>query len=302
MGFIRWGGKKFYPQKPKPYKPDINELMKPLSEKVGKGNIWGSQIMNVEKDGGTPTPPPSTDPDYQAVLDYATLQGYTLPSASGQTLQNDLVVELKSAGIWSDLDIFYVMATDGDEDFAKLNWKQPSSFNLVENGSVNFITNVGFQNDIAVNTNYLDTQFDPSLYGSGYTLNDAARILWDYDATPGGQNIFDGGTTTRWRGDFNTTQRINQGNTNLPTAFDNTGLGFKMMQRTSSSNVNMYNNSSTPTSFVVSSTIVDVGTLRLFRAATLTSWRKLSVYGVGASLSSKENDILTALTTYMNGL
>lgn len=58
MGFIRWGGKKYYPQRPKPYKPDINELMKPLSEKVGKGNIWGSVIMNVEKDG-TPTPPPA---------------------------------------------------------------------------------------------------------------------------------------------------------------------------------------------------------------------------------------------------
>jgi hypothetical protein len=62
MAFIRWNGKKFYPQKPKPYKPDINELMKPLSEKVGKGNVWGSQIMNVEKGDiipPSPTPTPS---------------------------------------------------------------------------------------------------------------------------------------------------------------------------------------------------------------------------------------------------
>jgi len=62
MGFIRWNGKKFYPQKPKPYKPDINELMKPLSEKVGKGNVWGSQIMNVLKVDPTPTPTPSVTP------------------------------------------------------------------------------------------------------------------------------------------------------------------------------------------------------------------------------------------------
>jgi hypothetical protein len=63
MAFIRWGGKKFYPQKPKPYKPDINELMKPLSEKVGKGNIWGSQIMNVEKgDIIPPSPTPTSSP------------------------------------------------------------------------------------------------------------------------------------------------------------------------------------------------------------------------------------------------
>jgi hypothetical protein len=41
------------------------------------------------------------DADYQAVLDYATTQGYTLPSAGQQTLQNQLVVDLKDGGIWS---------------------------------------------------------------------------------------------------------------------------------------------------------------------------------------------------------
>jgi len=50
MGYLKWGGKKFYPQKPKPYVADISELMKPLSEKVGKGNIWGSVITNVRKE------------------------------------------------------------------------------------------------------------------------------------------------------------------------------------------------------------------------------------------------------------
>ena len=62
MGFIRWGGKKFYPQKPKPYKPDINELMKPLSEKVGKGNIWGSIIMNVPEETSGPSVSPTPTP------------------------------------------------------------------------------------------------------------------------------------------------------------------------------------------------------------------------------------------------
>ena len=41
----------------------------------------------------------SFDPDYQAVLDYATTQGYTLPSASQQTAQNQLVLDLKAAGV-----------------------------------------------------------------------------------------------------------------------------------------------------------------------------------------------------------
>lgn len=59
MGYIKWGGKKWYPQKPQRRQPDINELMKPLSEKVGTGNIWGSVIMNVPQTSG-PTPPPPT--------------------------------------------------------------------------------------------------------------------------------------------------------------------------------------------------------------------------------------------------
>jgi hypothetical protein len=59
------------------------------------------------------TAAPLFDADYQAVLDYATTQGYTLPSAGQQTLQNQLVVDLKAGGIWSKLDTFGVFATDG---------------------------------------------------------------------------------------------------------------------------------------------------------------------------------------------
>jgi hypothetical protein len=82
MGYLKWGGKKFYPQKPKPYKPDINELMKPLSEKVGKGNVWGSQIMNVEKEESvpvSPTPTPSITPT-QTITPTPTLTPTPTPS------------------------------------------------------------------------------------------------------------------------------------------------------------------------------------------------------------------------------
>jgi len=54
MSYIQWGGKRWYQPKPQPRKPDINELMKPLSEKVGTGNIWGSVIMNVPKEEAPP--------------------------------------------------------------------------------------------------------------------------------------------------------------------------------------------------------------------------------------------------------
>lgn len=58
------GGKRFRPAgsgNQQPQRPKINqsvaELMKPLSEKTWKGNVWGSVIMNVEKESG---PQPTT--------------------------------------------------------------------------------------------------------------------------------------------------------------------------------------------------------------------------------------------------
>lgn len=109
-----------------------------------------------------------TDPDYQAVLDYATTQGYTLPSASQQALQNQLVVDLKDAGIWSKLDIFYVFATDGDSDFATINWANPNSFQCSKVNSPGFTSNVGFNSNGT--SSYLNTNWNPSSNASNFQL------------------------------------------------------------------------------------------------------------------------------------
>jgi hypothetical protein len=89
------------------------------------------------------TDAPLFDADYQAVLNYGTTQGYTLPSAGQQTLQNQLVVDLKAGGIWSKLDTFAVFATDGDSDFALIDWKRLSDYTAVN--SPTFTTNQGFK-------------------------------------------------------------------------------------------------------------------------------------------------------------
>jgi len=103
----------------------------------------------------------TTDADYQAVLTKASELGYSAPSSAQQELQNTLVTDLKSAGIWDKLDLFYVWATDGDVDYAGLNWITPSSFEISRINSPNFITNVGFQGVIA-NTAYLSSGYIPT--------------------------------------------------------------------------------------------------------------------------------------------
>lgn len=97
------------------------------------------------------------DPSYKAIIDYANTKGYTLPSLPQQVLQNQLVVDLKDVGIWSNLDLFYVFATDGDSDYASINWKDPNNFECTEVNSPTFTSNQGFATD---GTSYLNTDYN----------------------------------------------------------------------------------------------------------------------------------------------
>jgi hypothetical protein len=253
----------------------------------------------------TPTPsstPISFDSDYQAILTYASTQGFTPPSDIQKTYQNQLVVDLKNAGIWTDLDIFYVFATDGDENYAKINWKNPNVYNIIENGAVDFTTNIGFKTNTTNVSNYFDTQYSTQTSKTGYTLTDAARFTWDYDGS--GTGVYDGasgGPRESFNGLNDAGQRIQQDNTNLPSAFNNVGVGLKLIQRTSASNVNMYNNTSTPTSFVRNNTSLIAGNQLIFKMGdnSAPGSYRLSLYGLGASMTGKENDLLTSITNYM---
>jgi len=107
------------------------------------------------------------DADYLAVLNYATTQGYTLPSESQQALQNQLVVDLKNGGIWNKLDTFGVWATDGDSDFALIDWIRLTDYTAVN--SPTFTTNVGFQGNGT--SSHIDSNYNPVINGVNLTLN-----------------------------------------------------------------------------------------------------------------------------------
>ena len=95
-------------------------------------------------------------PEYQAILDYATAQGFTKPSAAQQSEQNSLVAALIDAGIWDKLDVFYNFLTDGSADFAKINWRNPGTYQCLSVGATPFTTNDGFKSGGAAQ--YLNTQ------------------------------------------------------------------------------------------------------------------------------------------------
>ena len=148
------------------------------------------------------------DADYQAVLDYATTQGYTLPSSGQQTLQNQLVVDLKDAGIWSKLDTFGVFATDGDSDFALIDWIRLTDYTAVN--SPTFTTNQGFQGDGV--SAYIDTNWNPFTDGVNYTLNDASFGGYRFNDIDDSTTRFLGNSQTMYiREDNQVVQRINSG-------------------------------------------------------------------------------------------
>lgn len=113
----------------------------------------------------------SFDADYQAILDYADTQLFTKPSSAQQTAGNQLVLDLKSANLWNKFDVLYIFATDGDSDFACINWRNPGSFDAVKVSSPIFSSSEGFGSNGA---GYLKTGWSPGLSGSAYTVHTAS--------------------------------------------------------------------------------------------------------------------------------
>ena len=245
------------------------------------------------------------DADYQAVLNYATTQGYTLPSSGQQTLQNQLVVDLKAAGVWSKLDTFAVFATDGNSDFALIDWINLSQYTAVN--SPGFTTNIGFAGNGT--SAYIDTNFNPSTQGVNYTLDDAGRIMFaDLDTDAAYPESAGGGSANLTRNVIsNNRQRINQGTANLSTGLSPSNwCGSNVLRaiyRTSSTNVEMFGNT-TQSSGTATSTIIENNNQYLLQgnSAYVSSSNVFKVYGMGASLVSENTDLYNALDSYISSI
>lgn len=109
------------------------------------------------------------DKDYQAVLSYASSQGYNLPSDAQQIIQNQLVIDLKVNGLWSLLDALWIFMNDAGYNFSRINWLKPTE-NLMSSNTP--FTHNPNQN-IAFNRG-LNFNFVPSTHAVNYQLNDCS--------------------------------------------------------------------------------------------------------------------------------
>jgi hypothetical protein len=234
------------------------------------------------------------DADYQAILDYATTQGYTLPSASQQALQNQLVVDLKDAAVWSKLDLFYVFATDGDRDFAAINWKDPNNHEIVEYNSPTFTTDIGFTGDSS--SAYLDTgttldagsNFDPS-------TPSASLGGWSYYNKASAGNALCGADQL-----FN---RVRGGACRITGSFlvPNTLTNGLYHVNGNSSQSELYVNGSLDTN-AASSTTTDSTNYYGLRDSLGYTTDTISIMFSGGDLSTEQSDFYTAVNSYMTSI
>jgi hypothetical protein len=238
------------------------------------------------------------DADYQAVLDYATTQGYTLPSASQRLLQEQLVIDLKDAGVWDKLDTFAVFATDGDSDFALIDWKRLSQYTAVN--SPTFTTNEGFKGDgVAA---YLDNNFNPTTNGVNYTLDDASRYVYPFfgQGTEQIDVLFNGANNLanrmRFVGSNNTINTNLGGLSGLTLVYQ-----LKSVHRTSSTSMTLCNGKSTTTA-TSASLFLPNGSQWISRSISTGTTVGVSLYAMGASLVAENDDFVDAFDNYLNSL
>lgn len=260
---------------------------------------------------------------YDALIEYATGQSYTLPSAPQQALQRAFVDALVAAGIWRKLDLLYVFATDGDSDFARINWINPGQFSATEGGSGSavFTENEGFAG--VTSTGWLDTGWIPSDHAVKMKANDASFFahinneqLTTTAAFGTGSSITQGDAVNSWLefsplNDVTSTRRfsINHPSASaLGTTVDH-GMGFHYGYNLTNGDrglyedgVDIYNTTGT------SGTDLSIRSLNIFRrnppagvGAGVSEWQ-VSVLGIGASLPGKEVDLYNAWNTYFSSL
>jgi hypothetical protein len=277
---------------------------------MAQTNGWGQAHINntisfggdVNCGGG-----PSFDADYQAVLDYATTQGYTLPSAGQQTLQNTLVTDLKTAGVWDKLDAFSVFATDGDANFALIDWVRLTTQTAVN--APTFTTNQGYQGDGT--SAYIDWGISPST-ATNFQLNNCSFGYYSYGqgATDSGLNgcRSENGNNNRARcyfrhydPDFDIVGPNDAAAVSSTTGSD-TGLFW--MGRQNSTNREGYVNGVRVINAPENSESVSISNFYTFAynsengAASFNS-NKLSIQFTGGDLSAEASDFNTAVSTYL---
>lgn len=190
--------------------------------------------------------------EYQAVLTYATAQGWTLPPVDEQRVADTYVRGLVSSGLWAKRDVIWLFATNGDRNFARINYKNPGTFTVAEVSSPTFTAGFGFSSS---GSGYLNTGFKLVTNGVNYTTTDAHYAIGICTQTwvpvangnyvefgVGGAGSVNGVRFAAGIANGNTNTQINSSNTKSRT-YNSKDFGYAIVERRSgASSYNRYRN------------------------------------------------------------
>lgn len=225
------------------------------------------------------------------------------PGCPRKVVINNLIVSLKTAGVWTKLDVLYLFAAH-DSQAALLNWVS-TSYDATNNSS-SFTVDRGFTGNDG--NQYIDTNFNiSSASGRKYLQNDAHLSAWSRNNGTQTNGII-GGSTSNQRivpnsdlGKQYYTINAASGST-VFTGLSGDG-GQILANRPSSSSISLYLYGTLKDTASRTSTAPSNTNIWFNRSNRGYSSYQVSSGSIGGSLTSTEiSDFNTALQTYMTAV
>src|SRR5690606_12295534 len=150
--------------------------------------ITGQQVL-----GGSP-PSYTFSDEYLAFKSYLEGQTIDLPNEAGQKADDQLIKDLKDAGLWSKIDAIWNFTTAGVAAYALVNLKSPGDHTATLHGTTNpsYVAKEGFHGNAAQSA-YINFHWTPSTDGINFLQNDASVHYFTIDGEQRAENII--GTT-----------------------------------------------------------------------------------------------------------
>ena len=218
-----------------------------------------------------------------------------------------LVGALKTAGVWTKMDAFVVLAAH-DAQAASLNWVDASNYDVSLVAAPTFAADRGYTGNGS--SSYISTQFNAATAVSPKFVQNSAHYMFWSRTTTGSSNV-DMGVTNAAISCRNATDlfphRVNTG-TGYTIAGNTDGSGCFITSRTGALTANNFGqrNGVTGTSSggAVSNAVNNEVVRVLGRAGTVSfSARQCAAYSIGSGLTEAEGAALyTALQTYMTAV
>lgn len=231
----------------------------------------------------------------------------TPPTDSRKKLIDACIVSLKAGGVWSALDVLYVLAA-ADSQAAQINWKNPGAFTAIEVNAPAFVADRGYTSDVS--TSRLRTQYTPSANAINVLQDDAS--IWSWVVTNVATNQRSAGSLTGPatgllpRALDNTMAATVNGSSSVVSSSITTltSVGLSGATRASGTTIKLWLNGAQFGTDVSSNSTALASQEQWICAANATSFYsgQVGVAAWGASLAGLEAAFYSALLVYMQGV